>query len=125
MLTGVLTAAYSIVDKWNIEDGVPPVWYAYFTIPVAALLLSPLALARGTWRREWQLNRVPILLVSVMMTGSYLLVLPDQERVRTDLGRDGFRPGRDPDPSTEEHSVRHAREGVCCKAAVSPRSTQR
>lgn len=75
VLTGALTAAYSIVDKWNIEAGVPPVWYAYLTIPVAALLLSPLALARGTWRREWRLNRVPILLVSVMMTGSYLLVL--------------------------------------------------
>lgn len=75
VVTGVITAAYSIVDKWNIEDGVPPVWYAYLTIPVAALLLSPLALARPTWRREWRLNRVPILLVSVMMSASYLLVL--------------------------------------------------
>jgi drug/metabolite transporter (DMT)-like permease len=75
LLTGALTAAYSVVDKWNIDAGAPPVWYAYLTIPVAALLLSPLALARRTWRREWQLNRVPITLVSLMMTGSYLLVL--------------------------------------------------
>jgi drug/metabolite transporter (DMT)-like permease len=75
LLTGGLTAAYSIIDKWNINDGVPPVWYAYLTIPVAALLLTPAAIARRSWQREWQLNRVPILLVSVLMTGSYLLVL--------------------------------------------------
>lgn len=75
LLTGALTAAYSVVDKWNIQDGAPPVWYAYLTIPVAALLLSPLALSRRTCRREWQLNRGPIILVSLMMTGSYLLVL--------------------------------------------------
>lgn len=75
VLTGALTAAYSIVDKWNIEAGVPAPWYAYLTIPVAALLLSPFALARRTWRREWQLNCGPIILVSVMMSASYLLVL--------------------------------------------------
>jgi drug/metabolite transporter (DMT)-like permease len=74
-LTGLITTAYSIVDRWNMSGGIPPVVYAYFTIPVAALLLTPLALRRpgaaGARRADgW---RIPA--VAVLMTGGYLLVL--------------------------------------------------
>lgn len=75
LLTGLLTAAYSLVDKWNMATELPPTWYAYLTIPVAALLLTPAVVTRPTWRREWGLNRHSIVLVAVLMTGSYLLVL--------------------------------------------------
>ena len=43
MLTGGLTTVYSILDAWNVRQGVPPLFYAWATIPVAALLLAPWA----------------------------------------------------------------------------------
>jgi drug/metabolite transporter (DMT)-like permease len=73
--TGLLTAAYSLVDKWSMTTELPPAWYAYLTIPVAALLLTPLVVTRTRWRHEWRLNRRPIVIVALLMTGSYLLVL--------------------------------------------------
>lgn len=75
VLTGTLTAAYSVLDKHNMSAGITPGWYAYLTIPVAALLLTPLALRRPGWRDEWRHNRGAIVGVAVLMTGSYLLVL--------------------------------------------------
>jgi uncharacterized membrane protein len=75
-MTGVLTTTYSLVDKWNIADGAPPLAYAYFTIPVAALLLTPAVLRRPSRvmaecrRSGW---RVPV--VALLMTSGYLLVL--------------------------------------------------
>jgi drug/metabolite transporter (DMT)-like permease len=74
-LTGVLTASYSVFDKWTIDSGVPAAWYAYFTIPVAALLLTPWAWAHPRRGAEWRAHRAPIVAVSVLMTASYLLVL--------------------------------------------------
>jgi len=74
-LTGAVIAAYSVVDKWNIAAGMPPAWYGYLTIPVAALLLTPIMVGRATRRSEWRGNRGPILVVAVLMTGSYVLVL--------------------------------------------------
>jgi len=75
-VTGVLTTTYSLADKWNIGDGVPPLPYAYFTIPVAALLLTPAMLRRP--RRavpEWRESGWRIPAVALLMTSSYLLVL--------------------------------------------------
>jgi drug/metabolite transporter (DMT)-like permease len=74
-LTGLLTASYSVVDKWTIDSGVPPAWYAYLTIPVAALLLTPLAWSHPRRNAEWRAHRGAIVAVSVLMTASYLLVL--------------------------------------------------
>jgi drug/metabolite transporter (DMT)-like permease len=75
-LTGVMTAAYSIVDKWTISRGVPPLLFAYLTIPGAALLFTPLVLRRrAAAGAEWRAGRREILLVAVLMTGGYLLVL--------------------------------------------------
>lgn len=74
-LTGVLTAAYSVLDKSNMAAGIPPIWYGYLTIPVAALLLTPFVIGRAARAREWVLHRGPILAVAILMTTSYVLVL--------------------------------------------------
>jgi drug/metabolite transporter (DMT)-like permease len=75
LLTGALTAAYSVLDRANMTVGLDPVWYAYLTIPVAALLLTPLAVCRPGWREEWDRRRRSILGVGLLMPASYLLVL--------------------------------------------------
>jgi len=75
-VTGVLTTSYSLVDKWNIADGAPPLAYAYFTIPVAALLLTPAVLwrpGRGLAECRGSGWRIPV--VALLMTSGYLLVL--------------------------------------------------
>ncbi|HEV8471980.1 MAG TPA: DMT family transporter [Methylomirabilota bacterium] len=74
-LTGVLTASYSVVDKWTMNTGLSPAWYAYFTIPVAALLLTPFVWRHPRRNAEWRLNRAPIVAVSVLISTSYLFVL--------------------------------------------------
>ncbi len=75
VMTGSLTAAYSVTDKWNISTGISPAWYAYLTIPVAALLLTPAVVTRAGWRTEWQRGRGPIVAVAVGMSAAYFLVL--------------------------------------------------
>ena len=60
---------------FNIADGAPPLPYAYFTIPVAALLLTPAVLRRpASVMAEWRGSgwRVPI--VALLKTSGYLLV---------------------------------------------------
>jgi len=75
-VTGVLTTTYSLVDKWNIADGAPPLPYAYFTIPVAALLLTPAVLRRPAGvMAEWRGSDWKIPIVALLMTSGYLLVL--------------------------------------------------
>lgn len=75
-LTGLVTASYSVVDKWNITAGAPPLAYAYLTIPVAALLLTPVVVGR---RRallgEWRANGGVVPVVALLMTSGYVLVL--------------------------------------------------
>jgi drug/metabolite transporter (DMT)-like permease len=76
LLTGCLTTTYSLVDAWNVRRGVPPLLYAYLTIPIAALGLTaivarePRMLAEARRGAGWA-----IFAVSVLMTGGYLLVL--------------------------------------------------
>jgi drug/metabolite transporter (DMT)-like permease len=75
-MTGVLTTTYSLVDKWNIASGAPAVAYAYLTIPVAALLLTPAVLRHpGRTIETWRESAPKIPAVSVLMTGGYLLIL--------------------------------------------------
>jgi drug/metabolite transporter (DMT)-like permease len=76
LLTGLMTAAYSLVDKWNMDAGAPPLLYAYLTIPVAALLLTPVALRRRSpAAAEWRAQGLTIPAVALLMTSGYLLVL--------------------------------------------------
>jgi len=75
-LTGLMTTTYSVVDKWNIDAGVPPLLYAYATIPLAALLLTPLAAGRpAVALGEWRTNGWRVPAVALLMTSGYLLVL--------------------------------------------------
>jgi drug/metabolite transporter (DMT)-like permease len=76
VLTGCLTTAYSLVDAWNIRRGVPPLLYAYLTIPLAALLLTPVVGRRRTaLAAQRRTGAWAIVTVAVLMTGGYLLVL--------------------------------------------------
>lgn len=75
-LTGCFTAVYSVLDAWNVRRGLPPVLYAWATIPVALLLLTPLASrVPGALRDARREEGLPIILVAALMTGGYLLVL--------------------------------------------------
>ena len=76
VLTGSFTTVYSILDAWNVRRGIPPLFYVWATVPVAALLLAPWAWrAPGAGAGEWRAAGFRIPLVAIMMTGGYLLVL--------------------------------------------------
>jgi drug/metabolite transporter (DMT)-like permease len=76
LLTGLITATYSIIDKSNLATGIDPIWYAYLTIPIAGLLLTPLTVRlRPRIVRELRANGASIVAVAVMMPLTYLLVL--------------------------------------------------
>lgn len=75
-MTGCLTAAYTVLDAWNVRRGLPPVLYAWATIPAALLLLTPFASRMpGALRDARSEGGLPIILVAALMTGGYLLVL--------------------------------------------------
>jgi drug/metabolite transporter (DMT)-like permease len=74
LLTGSMTAIYSLVDKAGVAR-LHPVPYIGLMFVGMTVLLAPAALAdRLALRREWGLNRRAILAAS-MMLGGYLLVL--------------------------------------------------
>jgi drug/metabolite transporter (DMT)-like permease len=76
ILTGGMTTVYSILDAWNVRRGVPPLFYAWATIPVAALLLTPWVWkARAACLAEWRPAGARIPAVAVLMTGGYCLIL--------------------------------------------------
>jgi drug/metabolite transporter (DMT)-like permease len=76
VLTGCFTTVYSVLDAWNVRRGLPPVLYAWATIPVALLLLTPLVRRTPAALGEiWRGARLSIVLVAVLMTGGYLLIL--------------------------------------------------
>jgi drug/metabolite transporter (DMT)-like permease len=76
MLTGGLTTVYSILDAWNVRQGVPPLFYAWATIPLAALLLTPWVWrTRGARAAERRAAGARIPAVALLMTGGYVLIL--------------------------------------------------
>jgi drug/metabolite transporter (DMT)-like permease len=76
MLTGGLTTVYSVLDAWNVRQGVPPLFYAWATIPLAALLLTPWVWRLSAARvAEWRAAGARILAVALLMTGGYVLIL--------------------------------------------------
>ena len=75
VITGVLIAAYSVLDKAGVAR-IHPVAYISLMGVGISLLLTPVALARReALRREWQLNWRTIALAATMNLTSYLLVL--------------------------------------------------
>jgi drug/metabolite transporter (DMT)-like permease len=133
ILTGGLTTTYSLVDAWNIRHGVAPLLYAYLTIPVAALLLTPVvARQSAALIEEGRTRGRSILAVGALMTGGYLLVLralglapvsyvaPARELsivIGTGLGLVAL---REPDPATRLAGAGLIVLGVCLLALAGP-----
>jgi drug/metabolite transporter (DMT)-like permease len=76
LCTGGTISAYSLVDKVGVGLVHPPV-YIYLMFVITWLLLSPYVLAKKRmWlKKEWILNRYTILVVGVLVLGTYLIVL--------------------------------------------------
>lgn len=77
ILTGLVIAAYAIVDKWGVGH-VQPFLYMYLMTVGAGVGLSPYILVRfgtGAVAREWRANARPILAAGVLTFIGYGLVL--------------------------------------------------
>ena len=76
LLTGCTIAAYSLVDKVGIQSVQPPV-YIYFIFFIPLLLLTPYVFVneRAVLKKEWQINKKPIMAVGFLVVFTYLLVL--------------------------------------------------
>ena len=75
LATGVLIAAYSLLDKAGTAR-LHPLPYIWLMEMGSCALLTPLALSRGVAvRREWRVNRGPIAAAALMSPTGYLLVL--------------------------------------------------
>jgi drug/metabolite transporter (DMT)-like permease len=75
LATGVLIAAYSLLDKAGVAR-ISPLAYIWLMEMGSCALLMPVALAKGdVTRREWRTNRVTIVAAALMSPTAYLLVL--------------------------------------------------
>jgi drug/metabolite transporter (DMT)-like permease len=75
LATGVLIAAYSLLDKAGVAR-LHPLAYIWLMEMGSCILLTPVALARpDAARREWRANRAAIAAVALMSPTGYLLVL--------------------------------------------------
>jgi drug/metabolite transporter (DMT)-like permease len=75
LATGVLIAAYSLLDKAGVSR-ISPLAYIWLMEVGSCALLTPVALAkRDVMRREWRMNRGPIVAAALMSPTAYLLVL--------------------------------------------------
>lgn len=73
--TGVMIAAYSLVDKAGVAR-LSPLAYIGLMELGACLVLAPAMLGRREGlRREWRTNRLAILAAGILSPGGYLLVL--------------------------------------------------
>jgi uncharacterized membrane protein len=74
--TGGTIAAYSLVDKVGVSVVFPPV-YIYLMFIISLLLLSPYVLAkkRLALKREWQINKGPILIDGFLVIFTYMIIL--------------------------------------------------
>ncbi|MBN2568559.1 MAG: EamA family transporter [Deltaproteobacteria bacterium] len=76
IMTGLMIAAYSLIDKVGVGFVEPPL-YIYLMILIALALLSPFVLTkkREALRKEWHCNRMNILVVGVVVLLTYMMVL--------------------------------------------------
>lgn len=76
LCTGGSIALYSLVDKVGVQEVPPPV-YIYLLVAITWALLTPVVLRtrHGQILGEWMENRGTILIVGVLVLGTYLMVL--------------------------------------------------
>jgi drug/metabolite transporter (DMT)-like permease len=74
--TGGTIAGYSLVDKIGVTLVYPPI-YIYLMFVISLLLLSPYVFVkvRLDLKKEWNINKIPILIVGFLDLFTYLLVL--------------------------------------------------
>jgi drug/metabolite transporter (DMT)-like permease len=75
VVTGVMIAAYSIVDKAGVARLHPLPYIGLMELGACLVLLPAVLRRREALRREWRTNRLGIALAAVMSPGGYLLVL--------------------------------------------------
>jgi len=76
LCTGGAIAGYSLVDKVGVTLVYPPV-YIYLMFVITLLLLSPFVFARNRMylKKEWEINKLNIIIVGFLDLFTYLLVL--------------------------------------------------
>ena len=76
IMTGIMIAAYSLVDKVGVGIVEPPL-YIYVMLLIVVALLSPYVLTRKReeLKREWGRNRNNILALGVVVLLTYMMVL--------------------------------------------------
>ena len=75
VLTGLIIAAYSLVDKAGVARLHPLPYIALLGLGSSLVLLPAVVAKRDALRREWQVNWRAILVASAMNLTAYLLVL--------------------------------------------------
>jgi uncharacterized membrane protein len=76
LCTGGTIAGYSLVDKVGVIHVHPPV-YIYLMFVISLLLLSPYVFVkeRADLRKEWEINKIQILIVGFLDLFTYLMIL--------------------------------------------------
>lgn len=75
LLTGLVIAAYSALDKYGVSL-VTPVLYGYLLFAGLTIVLAPFMVRqRAALAMEWKLRRGSIVVVGLLAPASYLLVL--------------------------------------------------
>jgi drug/metabolite transporter (DMT)-like permease len=76
LCTGVTIAGYSLVDKVGVSIVNPPV-YIYLMFVISLLLLSPYVFIkeRSDLKKEWNMNKIQILIVGFLDLFTYLMIL--------------------------------------------------
>jgi len=76
LYTGGTIAGYSLVDKVGVTNVHPPV-YIYLMFVISLLLLSPYVFVkvRLDLKKEWNINKIQILIVGFLDLFTYLMIL--------------------------------------------------
>jgi len=76
LCTGATIAGYTLVDKVGVANVYPPV-YIYLMFVISLLLLSPYVFAkeRADLRKEWNINKIQILIVGFLDLFTYMMIL--------------------------------------------------
>ncbi len=74
LLSGVIIACYTIVDKMSVSNASPFVVFYIITV-IPCLLLAPFMIKRGKYIEEIKQNKFRIILVALLTFAAYALVL--------------------------------------------------